>query len=144
MKKRHNQYRNRITRAFGSTGMDISDKNKVKLILESMGAIHIKFDMFLGIQSWDRNGPTHGLFESMTKAVADQMLKIRHPDVICWYKNRLLIVEIDGDVHKGDLDYDDDYTALGIPYVKINKSYLKKEGITWAGWIDTVLQDVYD
>ena len=137
MPAKHNQYRNRITRTYGSADMDTEDKNKVKKILKSMGATDIRFNMYLAIASYEP--PLYGVYASMSKAQVVATQKIRHPDVICEYAGGPLIIEIDGAVHKGDLDYDDDYEALSIPYVKLNKEYLKNENIAWADWIKYTL-----
>ena len=135
MPAKHNQYRNRITRTYGSTGQDTGDKNKVKRILEKMGVTDIHFDMFLGITHENH----YRFYSSMTKAQTMQFRKIRHPDVSCIMSDgRPLIIEIDGGYH-GDFDYDRDYEEIDILYVKLNKEYLKNENIAWADWIKYTL-----
>ena len=144
MPSKSTQYRNRITREHGSSGMDLDDKKRVRRFLYSIGGSDIQFDRFFTIRYDDTIDYVHfDIYESMTQAESKKWNKIRHPDVICQFRGRPLIVEIDGKYHKdwdSDKDYDDVKT---IRYIKLNKEYLKKEGIPWEQWIFNILKDTY-
>ena len=137
MSKKYNQLRNKRSREHGSEAMDLTDKLAVKKILENLGYVDIIFNSFLL-----RRGETEYTFAT---TVEEEHLQsgwtlARLPDVIFRmdYYSKYCIVEIDGDVHK-DYDTDDVYDELGIKYVKLNKTYLKQENITWEQWIKEML-----
>lgn len=134
--KKYNQYRNRITRTHGSSNMDLIDKNTVKKILQKLGFKQIQFDQFLCIMydDWGWGSETYEIKNELTKDESRKYHTIRHPDIISYKDGQILIIEIDGKYHK-DLDWDDDYDDIDIPYIKINKEHLKKENISWYGYI---------
>ena len=137
-KRRGNQYRAKITRAYGSEQQDLTDKNHVKAVLQYMDYEHIKFNLFLVVHpqyGWEVN---HEVTETAIKG--GWRLRAR-PDVCAWksHDSEMIIVEIDGAVHTKDLDERPLYTELGIKHVIINKEYLEKEKISWADWLKSQL-----
>lgn len=130
--RKHNQARNRATRRAGHEEQDFEQKQRVMKILEEFGCENIRHNQFLAIDnpeytSWYSSA-------ALTELEVRNAYKIRRPDVLCTYKNKAYIIEIDGPVHK-DFDIDNDYDYLRIAYCKLNIAYLEREGITWKDWI---------
>lgn len=142
MPSKYNQYRNRITKSHGSSNMDLIDKNTVKQILQKLGFKQIQFDQFLCIMydDWGRGSETYEIKNELTKEESRKYHTIRHPDIVSYKNGYLIIFEIDGKYHK-DADFDSDYDDLDIPYVKLNKEYLKKTGMSWHDFIIQELKD---
>ena len=66
---------------------------------------------------------------------------IRHPDIMAT-KNQwkdMIIIEIDGKVHRGDFQRNRDYEILGIPLIVLNKEDLKETNTTWEEYLNSEL-----
>ena len=147
MARKHNQYRNRITRRAGSEDMDWQDKQRVKKIMESYGYTCLSNPYLIVPRDEDNQAPaaTHPgyiIFQTVNENMLGDWKLAARPDITCHnaYGNLELIVEIDGAVHKKDLDERPIYTELGIAHIIINKEYLKKEMIPWDVYIDMKLK----
>ena len=146
MGRRHNQYRNRATRAAGHEDMDMLDKKIATTIMEKMG-YECHSNLFLAVP----RDPNHPHKWAVTPTITEDELKTwklaARPDVYCIHQTEsrfetIVIIEIDGDVHRGDLDERPLYTELGIKHIIVNKTYLKQEGITWEAWIRDRLKEM--
>ena len=138
MSRKYNQYRNKASRAAGSDGMDIQDKNNVKSILTTFGASKVIFDPYIVI---DNLTDRFCIYTSINNNVAIELTHhtIRHPDILSYWKrcdgtSLPHLTEVDGSYHK-DWDNDKDYDRIKIAYTKLNVDYLKKEEITWSSWL---------
>ena len=137
LSRRHNQARQKYTRAAGSSSMDSTDKTRVKHILADLQFTQIQTDPYMIIELDN----TYRFHDTITYAMRDMMqdVKIRHPDILAFKDGKAVIFEIDGKYHK-DFDNDYDYDSVQIPYVKINKQYLKEIDMPWSTWVLMELQ----
>lgn len=133
-------YKNKITKYHGSADMDLKDKNRVKDILKQLGFEEVKFNLFL-IQSKNIEDQTYQFVHQMTDLEARHFKIIARPDVVAFKENRLFIIEIDGKVHKSNLDNRPIYEELELPYVIINKEYLNQENIDWKSHIKHFIEN---
>lgn len=144
MSRRHNQYRNRASRAAGSEDMDLADKKRVKKIMEEHG-YNCQFNLYL-LTSRSSDALDYLFVGTVTEAMLERYKLAARPDVVCIHATDLkpapIIIEIDGAVHKKDLDERPLYTELGIPQIILNKEYLELEGISWETWIADGLQAI--
>ena len=138
MGRRHNQYRNRRTRSLAGEDDDFTDKKKVVKIMESMG-YWCKTNQYLMVHRYMEtdSGRLYDLLDAVHTNMLGEWKLAARPDVTVYDDagKLVLIAEVDGDVHKGDLDERPLYTELEIPAIIINKRYLEQEGISWESWV---------
>lgn len=115
------QYRKKITRLRGSEDMDWADKQRAKKAVARVYPKElIKINNYI---TADLQGKYIVKDHLTVEDLDNYGLITRHPDVLVEIDDKvLLIVEIDGKVHKGDTKRDRDYEILGIPLVKIVKA----------------------
>ena len=133
MTNKNNQYRAKITRAYGDENMDWEDKMRVTKFMERKG-FTCKTNLFLLVPRDIEKQNTYYLTEQVSSNVKDWRIVAR-PDVACFRGGKLrLLIEIDGAVHRTH-DTRPLYDELGIKYIILNKWYLKAEGIECKDWL---------
>ena len=141
MARRHNQYRNRVTRERGHEDQDLADKNRVKKIMEGHGYT-CQFNLYL-LTARSGDALDYMFVGAVTETMLERYKLAARPDVVCIPhfdpdddpSPAPVIIEVDGAVHRKELDARDLYLELGIAQIILNKQYLELEGITWEAWI---------
>ena len=138
---RHNQARNKKTRVYGSEDMDVIDKNRVIKYLNENNYDAITNRFLIVPKDIEKKNYLYMQF------VKGWWLKdwkiIARPDIICWHRKlpdaENIIIEIDGAVHKKELDSREIYKEYGIKHIIINKEYLNTVNTSWENYLDEKL-----
>ena len=133
------QYRAKITRERGSEDMDLLDKQKVKNIIRELYPDH---SVYLNYFLWHSKSENKIKFSDHLKECDVKDCEyLSRPDVLCWARwqdhklSKPYVIEIDGDVHRGDHKRQVRYFALEVPLIVINKADLKEIAMSWQEFI---------
>ena len=134
--KKNNQIKARKTRQAGSEDMDFQDKKRVCVWLKRHGYNYAVNRYFLIPK--DLENQNWALCETVHSIMLRKYKLVTRPDIWAWKgkeQNQGIAIEIDGKVHKKELDSRKVYAARGIKQVIINKEYLKKINKTWEVYL---------